>query len=133
MNNNWKWTPELVSELYNWMEETDPASFITMSTHMECFKKYKESKELKWFVIPSTQSSQSEVAGWTPYKQHIGDMGGYGNCKYFDTEEDASLFIIKNKPCLSLSEINDLLVKKTGYGIGVDIIRDLKELVKSKL
>lgn len=95
-------------------------------------EKVKEP-ELQWFVIPqNTSVPLNSIPGWTPIKQKIGNMGGYANCQYFPDEESANAFIINNKPCLSVKEVNDLFTKRTGYGMGIENFLDLKKIVKSK-
>lgn len=103
----------------------------------ECALSYIEKvkePELQWFVIPqNTSVPLNSIPGWTPIKQKIGNMGGYANCQYFPDEESANAFIINNKPCLSVKEVNYLFTKRTGYGMGIENFLDLKEIVKSKL
>lgn len=91
-----------------------------------------KDQELQWFVIPQSNLIDGLNKGWTPIKQRIGNMGGYADCKYFDTEEKANFWIIENKPCLSIEEIAkiDLSTGKIGQP---DFYGSLKELVKTKL
>lgn len=89
----------------------DPSSSYWMPNNVidnpEWFLK---EPELKWFVVPSEITGFSEVKGWATYKQRTGDMGGYANCKYFDTEIEAAEFVLLNKPVLSLQDIIDATI-----------------------
>lgn len=52
------------------------------------------------------------------------------NYKYFSTKEAAEEYVIRNKPCLSLEEVEKVLIKESGI---ISVIRSLKELIKNKL
>lgn len=131
-SNKFNWTDETVLEFVLYTLYRAPA-VTGRNIDLEDFKKEKlKEPELQWFVIPSVQSSQSKIAGWTPYKQHKENMGGYAECKYFDTEEDVQKWIVLNKPCLSIEEIAklDLL---SGRKDQPGLYYLLEELVKQKL
>lgn len=59
------------------------------------------------------------------------------NVKYFSTKEKAEEYVILNKPCLSIKDIQSIYISaKEGYqknGNGIKYFEELKNLVKSKL
>lgn len=61
-------------------------------------------------------------------------LKGNDNFKYFSTEDAAKGYILINKPCLSLKDVNDTLKEFWEEGkINTGQYVDLKKLVKSKL
>lgn len=95
---------------------------------------FQKEPELQWFVVPTGSDFVADIKGWTPHKQHKGNMGGYADCQYFPDEESAKEFILMNKPVLSLLEVlkGSEFKGRTDFEDNKHFI-SLKELVKSKL
>jgi hypothetical protein len=60
-----------------------------------------------------------------------------GDLIHFSTKEAAEKYVLMNKPCLSIKDVQSIYVSaKGGYqknGNGINYLKELKELVKSRL
>ena len=110
MNDVFKWDEQLIAEFSRIVAQaykTSDVWSVDLEAEMQLMEAFKRSKELKWYVVPDDALFGGYIKGWTPTKQHEGNMGGYAGAEYFDTEEDAATFVLLNKPVLSLQDIMD--------------------------
>lgn len=106
--------------------------FGVLSEHVEDSPEYWERLMDICFVVSERDYSQGNYTyfkEWTVYKIYE-DNQRDSMLNYFETQEEADSFILKNKPCLSLNDVSLIL---GGLDKKRDIFLELKRTVKSKL
>lgn len=109
MSDKFEWTEPLIAEYAREVAQDYKKSTVwtqDFRAEFSLMAAFKQSKEHKWFVVPC----DCIEIGWKPIKQHAGDMGGYADARYFDTEDEAIIFVLFNNPVLSLQDIIDATI-----------------------
>jgi len=101
------------------------------------YEKYPEywekvSEDIWWVVWKRDyiQEGAELFKAWTPYKIECIPVVWSSERQYFKTKEEAEQYIIKHKPCLTLTEVSLIL---GGLEKKRDIFLELRRIVKSRL
>jgi|SRR5882762_1659201 len=137
-NKEFRWTSELVTEFYNWLDGRSGAPLTVAS--MNEFKKSKAPNSLF-----TTQDGESIYEGdkyyyiyinpgisktWFIYCDGEAESPLIHGDKQFKTERSASEWITWNRPLLSLKEVDSLYTTRCSNAL---FIEEIKHLVKSKI
>jgi hypothetical protein len=126
-----EWTDETIIELIGaFTKEVLPMHYIPMKQFVEDFKKSKQPKEDKDWVV-FTKGGFGFIT-WSVFEFKDNDRLGDSyytekGAMLFQTKEAAEEYILLNKPCLSVNEI----ISHVDIG-GLCELR-LKELAKTKI
>lgn len=115
MNNEFKWTDELVEEYGNWFKRQSDVFVCHPQVALEQFKESKTKKQ-PIFVTedgkPLYDGDEVWDVGldeWQLIKtkcRKVVNVGWFNSHKMFSTEQAAKSYILENKPCLSIKEID---------------------------
>lgn len=102
--------------------------------HVENQPEYwEEVNDSKWFIVP-TRNLQKDFTlfeEWNIYEVcYFNTPTNKDPLNYFKTKEEAEEFVIKNKPCLTLTDVSLIL---GGLDKKRDVYLELKRIVKSKI
>jgi len=136
MNNTWIWTDELVSEFAHWYANLRRPVYDPISD----FKKLKEVKATLFTTEDGVEIYEGDThriiclhSNWV-YSSIPVNIIPIANkpidVKYFSTEDAAKEYILMNKPCLSVKDIDS---QSKGVPYQDLFIKRLKELAKQKL
>jgi len=108
--------------------------YCVFNNHVEENPEYweKVSKDIWWVVWKRDyiQEGAELFKAWTPYKIECIPVVWSSERQYFKTKEDAEQYIIKHKPCLTLTEVSLIL---GGLEKKRDIFLELRRIVKSRI
>lgn len=109
--------------------------WVVLTDHVEENPEYwEEINDNLWYVVSERhyQPDYTLFEAWWVYKIESIGPNPSSPLHYFKTKEEAELFVINNKPCLTCKEVKKIL--------GVEhehekrkIVLELNNLVKSKL
>ena len=106
--------------------------YCVLKDHVENNPYYWAKIEEVCFVVSEIDYNQGNYTyfeAWNVYKIYE-DMSRDSILNYFKTKEEAEEFVIKNKPCLTLTDVSLIL---GGLDKKRDVYLELKRIVKSKL
>jgi hypothetical protein len=102
--------------------------------HVENQPEYwEEVNDNIWYVVCERNYNQGNFTyfeAWTVYKIESFGPDTLSPLNYFKTKEEAEEFVIKNKPCLTLTDVSLIL---GGLDKKRDVYLELKRIVKTKL
>ena len=129
-------SPELGTEVEKRDSDTYVSStyLIFRNDNIENMPEYweKVSDDIWWGVWKRDyiQSGAELFKAWIPYKIECIPVVWSSERQYFKTKEEAEQYIIKHKPCLTLTEVSLIL---GGLEKKRDIFLELRKIVKSRL
>lgn len=81
-------------------------------------------------MVTPVHAESLKIYATTPI--NTGESIKYGNYKYFSTKEAAEEYILMNKPCLSINDVNNCYTSPMPSPLHNKLVENLKQLVKSK-
>lgn len=109
---------------------------MTLCIHTEHIEEYPEYwekvNENIWYVVSTRnyQVNHTLFEAWFVYRIESFEPVNKEPLNYFKTKEEAELFVINHKPCLTFKEVKKILGAESEKR---KVISELSNLVKSKL
>lgn len=136
-------SPELGTEVEKESNSKSSSSYFyrsgdrricVLNDHVEHQTKYWEKVvDNVWWCVWKEDYLQEGVElfkAWTPYKIECIPAVWENERFYFKTKEEAERYVIKNKPCLTLTEVSLIM---GGLDKKRDVFLELQRIVKSRL